>query len=322
MWFRNLIVFRVPAVWDISADALALQLQTLAFTPGMALEEASIGWVPPRDGDASLVVSVGRQMLIALRQEKKLLPPKVIAQVLKERVERIEAEEGFKPGRKRMKELRDAVRDELLPRAFSLSTDMRAWIDPVNGWFVIDAASAKRAEDLMTLLLKAVDGMPVRPLRVGASVAGEMTAWLVTGDAPAGFTVDQDVELRARDGKATVRYANQSIELDEVTRHTRNGKQCSRLALTWNSRVSLVLTDKLEIKRVRPLDVIKEAAASGDDADADARFASDFTMMSGELGRMLQDVVDALGGEQAASGEDAGKAVPRTEELAPLAKAA
>ena len=304
MWFKNLIVYRVPSNWDINADALAQQLQTLAFVPGMALDAASIGWVPPRDGDPSLVVSAGRQMLIALRHEKKLLPPKVIARVLKERVERSEAEEGFKPGRKRIKELRDAVRDELLPRAFSLAFDMRAWIDPVAGWFVIDATSAMRAGELLTMLIKAVRDVPVRPLKVTATAAGEMTAWLVSGDAPGGFTVDQDVELRARDGKASVRYANQTIEQDEVARHTRAGKQCSRLALTWSSRVSLVLTDKLELKRIRPLDVLKESSAA-DDIDANVRFASDLTLMTGELSKMLADLVAALGGELASYGNSA-----------------
>ena len=303
MWFKNLIVYRVPSNWDINAQALAQQLQSLAFVPGMALEEASVGWVPPRAGDPSLVVLAGRQMLIALRQEKKLLPPKVIAQVLKERVERIEAEEGFKPGRKRIKELRDAVRDELLPRAFSLASDMRAWIDPVAGWFVVDATSAIRAGDLLTMLIKAVRDVPVRPLQVTTSTTGEMTAWLMSGDAPAGFTVDQDVELRARDGKATVRYANQTIEQDDVARHTRAGKQCSRLALTWSSRVSLVLTDKLELKRIRPLDVMKESSSAADDIDANARFASDLTLMTGELSKMLADVVAALGGELVSNGK-------------------
>ena len=57
--------------------------------------------------------------------------------ILKQRAEQIEAEDGFKPGRKRLKELKEQIRDELLPRAFSLASDMRVWIDPVGGWLVI-----------------------------------------------------------------------------------------------------------------------------------------------------------------------------------------
>ena len=115
-------------------------------------------------------------------------------------------------------------------------------------------------------------------------------------EAPAGFTVDQDAELRARDGKATVRFANQSMDLEDVARHTRAGKQCTRLALTWADRISFVLTDKLEIKRVRALDVLKEAAASAE-GDAAERFASDAMLMTGELSKLLAEVVDCLGGQ-------------------------
>ena len=298
MWFKNLIVLRVPAGWDLDVDTLADALLPQAFTAASSVEESRLGWVPPRDGDASLVFAVGRQMLVTLRQEKKLLPAKVVTQVLKQRAEQIEAEDGFKPGRKRLKELKEQIRDELLPRAFSLASDMRVWIDPVGGWLVIDSTSAARAGEVFSLLVKAIDRLPARPLKVAGSVAGEMTAWLSTGDAPAGFTVDQDAELRARDGKATVRFANQSMDLEDVARHTRAGKQCTRLALTWADRISFVLTDKLEIKRVRALDVLKEAAASAE-GDAAERFASDAMLMTGELSKLLAEVVDCLGGPPA-----------------------
>ena len=295
MWFRNLIIYSVPRGWDLAPDALAALLAPQAFAPGTSLEESSIGWVPPREGDDSLVFTINQQMLLTLRQEKKLLPAKVVTQVLKQRAEQIEAEDGFKPGRKRLKELKEQIRDELLPRAFSLASDMRVWIDPVGGWLVIDSTSAARAGEVFSLLVKAIDRLPARPLKVAGSVAGEMTAWLSTGQAPPGFTVDQDAELRARDGKATVRFANQSMDLEDVARHTRAGKQCTRLALTWADRISFVLTDKLELKRVRALDVLKEAAASAE-GDAAERFAGDAMLMTGELSKLLADVVDCLGG--------------------------
>jgi recombination associated protein RdgC len=309
MWFKNLIVLRVPAGWDLDVDTLADALLPQAFIAASSVEESRIGWVPPRDGDASLVFAVGRQMLVTLRHEKKLLPAKVITQFVRQRAEKIEEEEGFKPGRKRMKELKEIVRDELLPRAFSLSTDLRAWIDPVGGWLVVDASSQSRADELIGLLAKALNGFPGRPLKVQQSPSGAMTSWLVTDEAPTGFSIDQDVELKARDGKATIRYANQSLEADDVARHTKAGKQCTKLALTWADRVSFVLTDAMSIKRVRPLDVLKESAAgsaAGDDAEA--RFASDWALMTGELSSLIAGVVEALG-EAPQAGREGGAPV-------------
>lgn len=300
MWFKNLIVYRIPRGWDVSPESLDERLRERAFSEASSIEERSSGWVPPREGASSLVHAVQGQLLVALREEKKLLPAKVVTQVLRQRAEQIEAAEGFKPGRKRMKELKEQVRDELLPRAFSLSNDTRAWIDRANGWLAVDAASAGRAEEVYELLGRCIEGFPARPLKVAGSVSGAMTAWIQAEDPPPGFTVDQDVELKARGGKATVRYANQSLEQEEIARHVKAGKECTKLALTWAGRVSFLLTDRLEIRRVRPLDVLKEGAGDAGDAGADERFDSDMMLMTGELAKLLDDLVDALGGEPAA----------------------
>lgn len=315
MWFRNLIVLRAPSGWDLDADALADALAPQRFDAAGPLDETRVGWVPPLDGESAPVLSVAGQCLIALRHEKKLLPARVIAQVVKARADAIEAQDGFRPGRRRLRELKDAVRDELLPRAFSIASDTRAWIDPKAGWLAIDAASQARADELVGALAKALEPFPARPLRSARPVGAEMTAWLLAGEAPAGFAIDQDVELKARDTKATVRWAHQSIDAADVTRHAREGKQCTRLALTWRDRVSFVLTDALALRRVRPLDVLQQDAGSATPADARERFDTDFALMTGELSGLLDDLLDALGGAAAAPG--AAAAAPP-----PLARAA
>lgn len=115
---------------------------------------------------------------------------------------------------------------------------------------------------------------------------------------PGNFTIDQDAELRASgDGNATVRYVGQTLDDAEVRRHIEAGKQCVRLALTWADRISLVLTPSLTIKRVAPLDVIKEAEDPTAQND-DERFDADVALMTGELDRLLSELLDVLGGEQ------------------------
>lgn len=298
MWFRNLLLYRLPARWNVDIERLAERLEDQAFAPATSIEETSMGWVPPFEGEPALVRSIGGHLLLNLRAEKKLLPARVIAQVVKERVERIEEEEGFKPGRKQMKELKEAVRDELLPRAFSLSSDTRAWIDPKAGWLVVDSSSAQKGADIFGLLARAIERFPGKALQLAQPVPATLTGWLVAGEAPAGFTIDQDVELKGKGGKASIRWANESVALDEMARHVQAGKQCARLALTWSDRVSFVLTDKGEIKRVRALEILSEESDGG--TDALERFESDMTLMTTELSRMIEDLIDALGGERMA----------------------
>jgi recombination associated protein RdgC len=296
MWFKNLQIYRLPAPWAMTAEQLEACLAPQAFAPCTSLDMQSQGWVSPRD-NGMLVHTVNRQMLILLGTEKKLLPSSVINQVAKEKAAELEEQQGFKPGRKQMKEIKEQVTDELLPRAFSIKRNTWTWIDPVNGWLVVDAGNASKAEEVLKLLIKAIDKFPMDSLRVTRSPVAAMTDWLAADEAPGGFTVDQDTELRATgEGKATVRYVRHTLEAEDVRRHIAAGKQCTRLAMTWADRVSFVLTESLTVKRIAPLDVLKEDSDSAMKND-DERFDSDIALMTGELHRMLTDLVEALGGE-------------------------
>ncbi|AXL53068.1 recombinase RdgC [Paraburkholderia caffeinilytica] len=268
-----------------------------AFAPGNSVEMQSHGWASPRDND-SLVYSLNGQMLLVFRAEKKLLPASVVTQVTKARALELEEQQGFKPGRKQMRELKEQVTDELLPRAFSIRRDTRVWIDTRNGWLVIDASSQAVADEVRGLLVKSIDQLPLGTVRVTQSPVAAMTGWLLSGEGPAGFTLDQDTELRSpAEGNATVRYVGHTLDAEDMRRHIEAGKQCMRLAMTWDDRVSFVLTPSLTIKRIAPLDVLKEASDPTAQND-DERFDSDVTLMTAELDRMLCDLLDALGGEQ------------------------
>jgi recombination associated protein RdgC len=296
MWFKNLQLHRLPAPWNVSVEEIEKWLAPHAFQPANSVEQQRQGWASPRN-DGALVYSINKQMLLTFRAEKKLLPASVVAQVTKARAHELEEQQGFKPGRKQMRDLKEQVTDELLPRAFSIQRDTRVWIDSVNGWLVIDAASQALGDDVLGLLVKSVDRLPISGLRVAQAPVAAMTNWLLAGEGPVNFTLDQDTELRSpAEGNATVRYVGHALEADDMRRHIEAGKQCMRLAMTWNDRVSFVLTPSLTIKRVTPLDVIKEAADPTAQND-DEQFDSDFTLMTGELVKLLGGIVDALGGE-------------------------
>jgi len=298
MWFKNLQIYRLPAPWAYTPEQLEEALSSNKFTPATSMDLMRQGWDTPRP-NGGLVHVVNKQMLILLGTEKKLLPATVINQVAKARAAEMEEAQGFAPGKKALKELKERVADELLPRAFSIRSNVWTWIDPVNGWLVIDAASPAKADEVIKLLLKAVDKLPLESLRVQRSPVAVMTEWLQADDAPAGFTVDMDTELRATgESKATVRYVRHTLEADDVRRHIAAGKQCTRLAMTWNDKISFVLTESLAIKSVKPRDVIKETESST--KNDEERFDGDLMLMTGELSKLMADVVEALGGEATA----------------------
>ncbi len=301
MWFKNLKVFRLARSWSLSVDTLESALEKHAFRPGSSLEMQRLGWVPPVE-NGGLVHALSGQLLLSLRVEKKLLPATVINQVARAKAQDIEEQQGYKPGRKQMKEIKERVTEELLPKAFAVYRDTRVWIDTKNHWLVVDAAAAAKSDEVLGMLAKAIDPFPVLHLHVEQSPSSAMTNWLIQDEPPSGFSVDQDTELRSTsESRAAVRYVRQSIEIDDVRKHVQAGKQCTRLALTWADRVSFVLTEGLDIKRVAPLDVLQESQGTSAMNDAE-RFDSDMTLMTSELGRLIDALVDALGGEKKTGG--------------------
>jgi len=303
MWFRNLQIYRLSENWEMDAETLERQLEKRPFQRCGSQEEQTRGWISPTSDDF-LLHRVGKQWLISLGVEQRILPAAVVKQEAEERAEEMAAEQGFKPGRKQMKELREQITQEFLPRAFTRRNKVFAWIDPVGGWLGVDAPSQLRAEDVLEHLRQTLDVLPLRLIRSEQSPANAMADWLAAGEGPPGFTIDQDCELRSvTEEKAAVRYVRHNLDADEVRSHLEAGKLPTRLAMTFDDRLSFVLTDKLEIKRLEFLDVVKEQLEDANDEDARALFDAGFALMTAELTRMLPSLIEVLGGECQADGE-------------------
>ncbi len=296
MWFKNLLLYRTTG-WKISVAQLDEALARNAFQACGNMDMESRGWVAPTGDGGALVHSLNHQMLIALGVEQKLLPAAVINQYAQARAEEIEEQQGYRPGRKQLREIKERITDELLPRAFTRKRTTFAWIDPVGGWLVVDAANVARADELLEVLRKSMDEVPLALVKTKVSPVSAMTAWLAADDAPAGFSIDRDCELLAPgEDKATVRYVRHPLETPEIRRHIEDGKQATKLALTWNDRISFVLHENLQVKRLAFLDLLKEQSEQNAET-ADEQFDADFAIMTGELSRFLPDLVEALGGE-------------------------
>ena len=298
MWFKNLQLYRLPTPWNVDLAKLEEQLARGPFVKCPSNQPASRGWVAPRK-DGALVFSLGHQWLLALSVEQRLLPSAVINEEVQERAETMEAQQGYAPGRKQLKELRERITEELMPRAFTRRRTTFVWIDPQNGWLCIDAISPAKAEEAIEHLRHCLDDFPLTLLHTQLSPTAAMADWLASGEAPAGFTIDRDCELMAAgDEKAAVRYVRHPLEGDEIKAHLVSGKLPTRLALTWDDRISFILSEKLEIKRLTFLDLLKEEAEKSAE-HADEQFDADFALMTGELSRFLPQIVEALGGEVA-----------------------
>lgn len=295
--FKNILMYRIGAGWSATAAQVEEVLQACPFIECGATQEKSLGWIAPRgQAHGALLETVAGQWIMKLMIETKALPASVVNRKAQERVAQIEASTGRKPGKKETRDLKDDIRLELLPMAFTKQVSVLVWIDRAAGLLVIDAASQARADEVVTLLVQTLPGLALTLVNTQTSPAAAMAEWLLSQEAPAGFSVDRECELKAADeSKAVVRYARHRLDTGEVQQHVREGKMPTRLAMTWNERVSFVLTEGLQLKKLAFLDTVFDSASSNKEDDFDA----DVAISTGELRQLLPPLLNALGGEMA-----------------------
>lgn len=208
--------------------------------------------------------------------------------------------------RKLKKTEKDSLKDEviqtLLPRAFSKYSTTSIWINAGAGLIIIDAASARKAENALVLLRKTMGSLPVIPMTLDTPIELTLTEWLRSGAAPAGFVLQEEAELKAvLEQGGILRSKHQDLVSDEIRGHIAAGKLVTKLALEWQGRISFMLSDDGSLKKVKYSATLLEQNDDIDREDYAQRFDADFILMAGELAALIAHLVDALGGEATSS---------------------
>ena len=294
------MVYRIAPDWAMEVEAMEAALAKMPFQPCGATQPESYGWAPPRgQAHGALVELVAGQRILRFMHESKAVPGSVVKRRLEERCAQIEEKEGRKPGRKESRELRDEIVQELLPMAFARTASLLVWLDLEQGRLVLDCASTGKADTLVSALVECLAGLQVSLLNTQVSPQAAMTQWL-TGNAdewPAHFAPGREVELKSGDEmNSVVKFTRHPLDDEEMKRHIAQGKLPTQLALDWEGRVSFVLTEGTQLKKIAFLDGVFEEQAGAED---NGGFDSDVAIATGELAALITDLTTALGGELA-----------------------
>ncbi len=302
MLFRNLLLYRLTSAWTLPPSDLEDILARRPLQPCGAFDLRTRGWVHSGYEDRYLYSRSGEHLL-AFGIDQKLLPASIINQEAKDRAVVLAAEQGHPVGRRQMRDLKARVTDELRARALSRRRSTCAWLSPASGVLVVNSAAPAVAEELIELLRDGLGGLAVQPVATRQAPAAAMAAWLTHGDAPGRFALDEDLELTAIGGGATIRYVRHPLDGREIKAHLAAGKTPTRVGLVWNERIAFLLHQDLRITRVQFLDVYKDDNAAGENAEE--QFDIDFALMTGELGQLIAELLGVLGGEETVQAEAA-----------------
>ncbi len=296
--FKNLIVYRIGPDWSATVEHMEEALAPARFVECGATQQKSIGWIEPRgEKHGALVESIGGQRILKLQIETKAVPGSVVKRKAQEQIEHIEATTGRKPGKREIKDIRDDALLALLPMAFTKQSSVQVWIDLASRLLMTDAGSQAKADEVITALVSALPGLPLTLLQTMVSPQVAMTQWLTAASPeewPLRLSVERECELKSNDEeKSVVKFTRHNLLNDEIRHHVAQGKLPVKLALSWDGRVAFVLTEALQLKKISFLEGVFEGTSAGKEDGFDA----DVAIATGELGKLIPDLIDALGGE-------------------------
>jgi recombination associated protein RdgC len=281
MWLKNATIFGISPKAQFPVE----QLEAARFVPAGDLQLTSSGFVPIQ---GELAYKQGKHTLLRFMMEKKHLPGSAVAVKLEERCAELEDQQGFRPGKKAMKELKEQVIDELLPRALSSRRSTLVWIDQDQHRIVIDSTSNAVIDEVLRVLRKTYEGIDLGICDVSWPRAKVLTEWAIDNE-PADFTVD-DTAVLAYPGERgkVVKFERADLSQKDVQQHFAAGAIVQSVAMTFGSRLSFVMTDNNQIRKIKPLDVLQEGRDAEKDVD---RFAGDVELMTRELGVLFDRLV-------------------------------
>jgi recombination associated protein RdgC len=298
--FKNARLYRLEDPSALEADSLENRLAERLFRPCGPLQTATLGWDPPLGGQTQALTHAGNGCIaLCARRQERLLPSAVVAEALDERIADIEEREARDVGRRECRHLREEVLMDMLPRAFTRSRQIRAYLDMVSGCLLVDAAGEKGAEQLVDLLRETLGSFRVRPPRPQHAPATVMTRWVAAGDPPDGLELGDACVLRdANDERALVRCTGQDLGGEEIATHLRAGKEVVKLAVRWREQLEFHLEEDLSLKRLRFADALLEEALEPDLEDEAARFDAEFAIMVLQLRGLIAHLDEVFAMEQ------------------------
>lgn len=305
VWFKNLLLYRLTQSLQIDATDLEEALGQKPSRPCASQELSTYGFVAPvgKGEDAPLVHVCGDFMLISARKEERILPGSVVKDAVKERVEEIEAEQQRKVYKKERDQIKDEVIQEFLPRAFIRKSSIFAALDLKENLIIVNSASAKRAEDLLSTLREVIGSLPVRPVTVKVAPSATMTDW-VKNEQPAEnfFVLDRATMCDTHEDGGKIAATRQDMTSEEIQLHLATGKVVTKLSIAWQDKLSFTLDDKMIISGLKFEELLQEQAENDGGDDALAQADASFMLMMGTFRDFIPELLESLGGEEAPQG--------------------
>lgn len=298
MWFKNIQVYKLPNLKKHAVPELEELLKTNEFTPCGEHDIVKSGWdtVLERDAEGKLTQSVNNCHFFKLKTEEKIIPNSVVKEMLFDRVEKYKEEnEGKKPTKNEKDDMKTAIILHLAKNAFTSSKFMEAYVDYTNEMLFVNCGSPKKAEEFIAHLRETFGSFEAILMEPENEVTDTLSSWLRNHSQPKEFDIGVNCDFKDVDG-GTISVKKHEVDVEEVTQHLENGKKVAKMELVWQKRIRFSLTNKFEIKGIKPEDILKNDVEEelGEANDPYNVFQANMHLMTGDFAELVSDLLRSI----------------------------
>lgn len=297
MFFKNAVIYTLSDAFNYSGEELSEKLSAMAFAPCGKLDLKRSGFVPPIEGGELFTHAAGDFISICLKTEEKVLPSSVVNEATKEKIKAISDNEGRRISRKERDSIKDEVVFELLPRAFTKSKLLYAYIDKKDGLIVVDSSIEARAENLLSMVREALGGLSCMQFGDGVSVHQTLNTLVDSSrdtDNLHGFKVLASADLKGQKDDGSVKLRNVDVSSDEVESYRASGMSVVKLAMEFNG-ISFEVNEYLNFTGIKFDTEITDKSGDRNPETRAEEFDADFFVMTAELRVFINAIKNLFG---------------------------
>jgi recombination associated protein RdgC len=237
----------------------------------------------------------GRWLHLQISLFKPMLPAAVVRRHVDARIKELTEERGEAPGSKEKREIKEQVRQSLLPKAFQTESVYQVVFDKNTKQLWLEVTSEALQTDILRLLRRCLGSVSVTPLFDSSNLPSKFAAWVAgTSDLPSGFRVgDSAKAIDPNDPKATITLSHEALMEPDIQTvlETRMLKQ---LGLE-SANISAVINDQSFLKSIK---------LSVDTSDADADRDHMMTLWATEISELLAALSADIGATEMPNNQD------------------
>ncbi len=269
MWIKNCFLYQITDRAWIDELAQASLPEEAHFSDCLPTQPVSLGLVPPVPGDTALAYVSGDVMAWRVQRQERLLPASVLNELSRERADELQAREDRRVSRNERRDIKENLRLELLPRAFTRNQAHGVFLHRPSGWLMVEAGSATRADDITGMLRDTLGKLPILPLGSLTRPEPVWTGWLTGQAFPEGIALLDELVLVHPDEDATVRLKRVPPDSTEVRQLLEADYRPQQVQVAWDDQFTARIDDKSVLKGLTFSDDLQaQAGEEGDDSPA------------------------------------------------------